>query len=432
MAVPLRARAYVGPVVRLYEQRFTSRGRYLLWATAAFALIGADTRRTQVFELFAIAFSLLVVASVYVAFRRPRLTVTGRLPERLTAERKLPLQLQVETSSPRPQDDVLVDWPRPLTAGPAPEAEPRETYLALDPGGPTDVTLELSAGRRGRYSLQGIAARVTDPLRLVASRPVWIPGGSVIVYPRYFTVSDFAIPLGRRYQPGGIPLTSSTGDAIEFVGTREYREGDPLRTIHWRSWARRGQPIVKEYQEEYFCRVALILDTFLPRRTDDADRDAFEAAISVLASIADYFSRSELVVDILAAGPDVYEVSAGRSLAYLENILDVLACLEPCHDPPFSRIGPHLFDKLAGLTTVIAVLQDWDDEREDFLRKVREQGTSVRAFVVREGTPARPLPVDDELGEVTAMSPSRIREAIESDGAMSIVSEGASVGVVSG
>ena len=216
------------------------------------------------------------------------------------------------------------------------------------------------------------------------------------------------------------------------MGTREYREGDPLRTIHWRSWARRGQPIVKEYQEEYFCRVALILDTFLPRRTGDADRDAFEAAISVLASIADYFSRSELVVDILAAGPDVYEVSAGRSLAYLENILDVLACLEPCHDPPFSRIGPHLFDKLAGLTTVIAVLQDWDDEREDFLRKVREQGTSVRAFVVREGTPARPLPVDDELGEVTAMSPSRIREAIESDGAMSIVSEGASVGVVSG
>ncbi len=110
----------------------------------------------------------------------------------------------------------------------------------------------------------------------------------------------------------------------------------------------------------------------------------------------------------------------------------MLACLDPCHDPPFSRIGPHLFDKLAQLTTVVAVLQDWDDERQDFLRKVRAQGTSVRAFVVREGAPTRPLPVDDELGEVTTMSPSRIRETIESGGAMSIVSEGASVGAVSG
>ena len=41
----------------------------------------------------------------------------------------------------------------------------------------------------------------------------------------------------------------AAGDAIEFVGIREYRQGDPIRSIHWRSWARRGEPIVKEYQD---------------------------------------------------------------------------------------------------------------------------------------------------------------------------------------
>lgn len=78
----------------------------------------------------------------------------------------------------------------------------------------------------------------------------------------------------ERSEPGCSPgpLSSSTGDAIEFVGTRDYREGDPPRNIHWRSWARRGAPVVKEYQEEYFCRIALILDTFLPARETDADR----------------------------------------------------------------------------------------------------------------------------------------------------------------
>jgi uncharacterized protein (DUF58 family) len=171
--------------------------------------------------------------------------------------------------------------------------------------------------------------------------------------------------------------------------------------------------VVKEYQEEYFCRIAIILDTFLPRRPRAAERASFEAAISVVASIADLFSRSEYVVDILAAGPDIYEVSAGRSLAYLENILDVLACLEPCHDPPFQTIGPALFDRLSQLTTVVTVLQDWDPVREAFLRGVRASGSAVRGFVVRDG----PTSLDwraagDELGEIQALTPLQVETAI--------------------
>src|SRR6185369_15472887 len=239
-----------------------------------------------------------------------------------------------------------------------------------------------------------------DPLGLIGTRTVDGPDQVLLVYPRFFTMDDLAIPLGRRYQPGGIPLSSNTGDAIEFVGTRDYREGDPVKSIHWRSWARRGAPVVKEYQEEYFCRIAIILDTFLPPKPTPADEAAFEAGVSVVASIADYFSRSEYIVDILAAGPDVYEVSAGRSLAYLENILDVLACLEPCRDTPFSTIGPALFDKLAQITTVVAVLQDWDDHRERFLHQVKALGTSVRAILVRDGETTKPWHAAADLGEI--------------------------------
>jgi hypothetical protein len=128
------------------------------------------------------------------------------------------------------------------------------------------------------------------------------------------------------------------------------------------------------------------------------------------------------VVDILAAGPDVYQVSAGRSLAYLDNILDVLACLDPCYDPPFSRIGPHLFDRLAQLTTVVAVLQDWDDERERFIAQVSQQGTAVRGFVVRSGPTTKPLPVDAEFGEITMLPPADVLQTLDADGTMSLLS----------
>ena len=108
----------------------------------------------------------------------------------------------------------------------------------------------------------------------------------------------------------------------------------------------------------------------------------------------------------------------------------VLACLEPCHDPPFARIGPHLFDKLAQLTTVVAVLQDWDEPRQEFLRQVRSQGTSVRAFVVRDGRTAEPLPTDDELGEVSQLAPSRVGQTIAAGGSMRLSSAGPAAGAV--
>jgi uncharacterized protein (DUF58 family) len=259
--------------------------------------------------------------------------------------------------------------------------------------------------------------RATDPLGLAAGNPVWGADQNLVVHPRYYTLERFDAPAGRRYQPGGIPLSSSTGDAIEFVGTREYREGDAIRSIHWRSWARRGAPVVKEYQEEYFCRIALVLDTFVPPRARASHHRAFEAAVSVLASVAEHYSRSEYVVDVLAAGPEVYDVSAGRSLASLDTILDVLAGVDPCREPPFQAVEAALFERLSRLTTVVAVLQDWDEARESLLGRVRALGTAVHVIVVHEGATSRPLAgAPAELGPIELLTPQEVdrRLAVES------------------
>ncbi|HEY3122161.1 MAG TPA: DUF58 domain-containing protein [Vicinamibacteria bacterium] len=412
---PLRARPVLGPLVRAYEERLTARGRFLLWATVAFAFLGADTRRTDNFVLFAAAASTLLVAVLLTAFRRPKVRLECRLPFRATALTPVPVKARVVASGDSGLADLLLTFPRPIRWGGSIAVEPRQSFLETSPAAPTEATVLLRPLRRGRYVLRGPTVRASDPLRLTAGRRVALDDQPLLVYPRYWSMDRFDIPLGRRYQPGGIPLSSSTGDAIEFIGTRDYREGDPIKNIHWRSWARRGQPVVKEYQEEYFCRIAIVLDTFLPRRPSRRHLEAFEAAISVVASVADFFSRSEYVVDILAAGPDLYEVSAGRSLAYLENILDVLSCLEPCRDPPFATVAPPLFDKLAQITTVVAVLQDWDAPREEFLRKVKALGTAVRAVIVCD----RPAKADwpaaaEEIGEVGLMSPADVERALAS------------------
>jgi uncharacterized protein (DUF58 family) len=400
----------------LYEERLTARGRYLLWATALLAMLGLDTRRTQVFSLFAVGAGALLLASAFWLARAPRVRFDCPLPDHATVGSPLRLRARIEGRAGRRVSDLRFSFPRPRFWSSSIAFEPREAFLDLPKDKRGEVRVELEVARRGRYLLRGPTLRHSDPLRLATGRALALPDQTLIAYPRFYSMDDFMIPVGRRYQPGGIPLSSSLGESIEFVGTRDYREGDPIKSIHWRSWARRGRPVVKEYQEEYFCRIAIILDTFVPKRSRPAGQRVFEAAISVVASIADYFSRSEYVVDILAAGPDLYEVSAGRSLAYLENILDVLACLEACPDPPFQTIGPALFEKLGQITTVVAVLQDWDDAREDFLRQVKALGTAVRVVIVHEGPTAKPWAGAEELGEVSLMSVADVERALAASG----------------
>ena len=395
----------------LYEERLTARGRYLLWSTALLAVLGLDTRRTQVFSLFAVAAGALLLASAFWLARAPRVRFDCPLPDHATVGSALRLRARIGGQG-RGASDLRLAFPRPLRWSSSIAFEPREAFLDVRPDKLGEVPVELRVARRGRYLLRGPTLRRTDPLRLTTGRAVALPDQTLIAYPRFYSMDDFMIPVGRRYQPGGIPLSSSLGESIEFVGTRDYREGDPIKSIHWRSWARRGKPVVKEYQEEYFCRIAIILDTFVPRKPKAASERVFEAAISVVASIADYFSRSEYVVDILAAGPDLYEVSAGRSLAYLENILDVLACLEACPDPPFQTIGPALFEKLGQITTVVAVLQDWDEPREAFLQQVKALGTAVRVVIVHEGDTTKPWAEAEELGDVSMMSVADVERAL--------------------
>jgi uncharacterized protein (DUF58 family) len=416
MARSLKDVSIVRTLVEQYRERLTPRGQYLFWFVVVLAVLGLDTRRTQAYVLFSVSAGIFLAAALFAFLPPPKLRLDCQLPSRLTALMPVMVRARVKSST-RGRRDLQFSLPRPRRWGSSVRVTPPVNYFDVEPGGTAETQMELQISRRGRYTLRGPALRATDPLRLATTRAAAQPDQVVLVYPRFYTMEEFDIPLGRRYQPGGIPLSSNNGDAIEFVGTREYREGDPLKNIHWRSWARCGKPVVKEYQEEYFCRIALILDTFLPRKHAPRAENAFEAGITVLASIADFFSRSEYIVDILAAGPDIYEVSAGRSLAYLENILDVLACIEPCYDEPFQTIGPHLFEKLAQITSVVAVLQDWDGGRQNFLRRVNEMGTAVRSIIVRDGPTTEPWQgAGADLGEISQLTTQDVQSLLAASG----------------
>jgi uncharacterized protein (DUF58 family) len=254
----------------------------------------------------------------------------------------------------------------------------------LAPGEEVTVPMAIELPLRGFYRLDRLRAETIFPFG------VWRRGrfqkdavDDILVFPKFTPLEHLDLPISMRYQPGGMAMTSNLGESPEFLGIRDYREGDNPRDIDWRSWARTGKPAVKEYHEEYFCRVALVLDTQIQGKGSAFDRQ-FECAVSIAAAISDRLAKQETVIDIFAAGPSLYRLQAGRNLAFVENILEVLACLEATDSYPFRLIIPELMTEISQIASVVFVLLDWDEHRARFVQTVTDLGVAVKVVLVRD------------------------------------------------
>src|SRR5690606_3670931 len=162
----------------------------------------------------------------------------------------------------------------------------------LKRGDKARVFLQLRAEKRGSYDLQGWRFETDFPFGLLVATRVFKDDSQLLVHPRWTPLQSLQLPSGRRYQPGGVAMASDRGESLEYIGNRDFREGDDVRHIDWRATARLQTPIVREYREEYFLRAAVVLDTFA-----DENDQYFERAVSLCASVSDTMAREDYLVD---------------------------------------------------------------------------------------------------------------------------------------
>ena len=133
---------------------------------------------------------------------------------------------------------------------------------AIEPNGDYEAKLSITPLKRGLYPLNSISVFYTDPLGVYKKEVEVKEKDRILVLPKIYEVERIILSGKRKFQSGGVALSHSVANSDEFIALRDYRQGDPLNKIHWKSWAKAGKPIVKEYVDEFFTRHGLILDTF--------------------------------------------------------------------------------------------------------------------------------------------------------------------------
>lgn len=252
-----------------------------------------------------------------------------------------------------------------------------------------EVFAELLPLQRGIIHFKDSQISRTDPFGLLRGIIRVTKADRLLVLPKRYIVPELPLPGGEQYQLGGVAQASSVGQSDEFISLRDYRRGDPVRHIHWRSWAKTGEPIVKEFEDEFFVRHGLVLDTF----AETATSAQFEEAVSVAASFACSVRTQESLLDLMFVGTEAYRFSVGRGLAHTDQLLEILACARPASENTFESLRELVLQYAGVLTSCLWVMLDWDEQRQALVQEVMRLGVPVHVWVVLPATGPETLPL---------------------------------------
>jgi uncharacterized protein (DUF58 family) len=420
------------------RQRLTRVGFCVVGGILVAAMVGTDIENTVTYQSFALLTGFLVPAFLCSFFFRARFSVTRQLPRFGTAAQPLYYAVQIQNFSGKTQSGLTLleeladprpsfsDWlafqmvesrrirPFQVTArrgNPFRRARVKEAEIPLLPANAeVSAQVEIVPLRRGILHFTAVKIARPDPLGLFRSF-IKIPAPqSVLILPKRYPVPAIALPGAFRYQEGGVALASNVGRSDEFVSLRDYRHGDPVRHIHWRSWAKAGKPIVKEFEDEFFVRHALVLDTF----DNEPNGEILEEAVSVAASFACTVLTQESLLDLLFVGNQSYCFTAGRGLAHVDQMLEILASVKNCSDKKFDVLEQLVLNHIAAVSGCICVLQRWDEPRQHFIKVLRSLGVPLLVLVVaRPGSPEpEPGPMSDDLANFHVLQSGQIEQQL--------------------
>lgn len=370
----------------------------ILWLLAGF--LGLEVRLRETYLVWCALTGLLVAALAvrrFLALDAVRIDVSA--PRMITVGEEVAFTVRLENAGR--VEHLAIDIDGPLLPWDGRYVSERSRVARLEPGGSAQVTLRARFAARGPHHLDPFTAAAIAPLGFSIGPPLGSPGVRVLIVPPIAPVTRLRTPQVQRYQPGGVALASQTGESMELKGLRPYRPGDPIRDLHARRWARLGEPVVREYQQEYFTRIGVVVDTDV----SVADEDRLEAGLSLGAGVVAHMSRGESLIDLLVVGQELRQLTLGRNLGFVDQALELLACVEP--GPRFDvevlsrRLAPHL----ARLSCVVFVALGWDEPRRRLVDVVRRGGVRCRVLVVtRERDADQGVQAGVDLTEVSIAS----------------------------
>jgi uncharacterized protein (DUF58 family) len=247
---------------------------------------------------------------------------------------------------------------------------------------------------RGRFNLGPLLYTSGDPLGIFRITH-WVPGvTSLVVTPAVFPISEFSPPSG--YLPGSETTRRRTPYITASVsGVRDYAPGDGFNRIHWRSTARTGRLISKEFELDPLADLWIFLDMYeeaqaaspwtpegseplawIFRRADRVELppSTEEYGVTIAASLAQHFLQIDREVGFLSYANRREVMQPDRGERQLSRLMEILAVMQARGHIPLAQVLATEGAHLARHTTLIVITPSADARWVSALRGLRARG----------------------------------------------------------
>ncbi len=230
-------------------------------------------------------------------------------------------------------------------------------------------TYPITVDRRGEYEFPPVVLKTNFPFGLFRRRASIHAITHALVYPEVKPLARF--PLFERQLAADL-ASQRTGHGGEVIGVRPFRSGDSPRHVHWRSTARTGQLMSKEFADETQPTLTLLVDTSFSGSTE-LKANPFEWAIKCAVSIADYARRRGYPFRVIHGDE---RLPSGDLLSW-EAFLQMMARIQPARAPFTS-----LTQRVSGSTMIAAVIPEPSPDHAADMLALKARGLSVIAVLL--------------------------------------------------
>ncbi|MEV8631421.1 DUF58 domain-containing protein [Streptosporangium sp. NPDC051023] len=351
----------------------TARGRSFLASGVAALLCAFLLGEHDLLRIGVLIISLPLLAAMVVSRTRYRLSCARRLdPPRVQAGSEATVTLRLENVTRLPTGLLMIEDTVPYALG----ARPRFVLDRVEAHGVREIDYRVRSDLRGRFAIGPLTVRISDPFGLVELTRSFTISDTLVVTPQVTPLPR--VRLSGELAGGGESRTRSVAAAgDDDVAPREYRQGDDLRRVHWRSTARYGELMVRREEQQWQSRGALLLDTRRYAHRGEGPRSSFEVAVSAAASIGVHLAHEGLGLRLVTDQGAERLPETGLSL----SLLDALAVVRTGATRSL-EYGLAALRQGGGDGLVVAVLGEVDLEQARALARLRHGNMTAVAVML--------------------------------------------------
>ncbi len=333
---------------------------------------------------FLIAFIAISWAWILLEYFGIRLYVQRKTVNRVNEDDVLEVEALIRNKSFLPIFNVVLEDYLPC----APEEEKRKSLLVDHLGGGFSKNLEYQClcPLRGKYRLGPFKVYYFDPMGLFFLKRIFHEYSELYVYPATFPIRKLP-ELTKGVLPWfGIQTSRFSGDEDEFFGIREYKEGDPIKKIHWLSTARKMKLIVKQFQRQSYYRATLLFNLEKDKNFGTGKHKVAEYIIKIVASLAKYLSEKNISFEVVASTKEIVYFPFNKGPEHYEDILKFLAVVQAESTKTLADIFEEHSQYIPNNSNLILIMLDKDWAYLGRFLELMERDISIITVLVISST----------------------------------------------